>query len=111
MTERDEYSLVNAERLRDRRKSQRQSSPDSDPAELKKQRLDHRFDAVHNRVDTVSDRVDVLSEKIDTVIATQTETTLTVAQGNASIKAYGAALGLFITFVTIAANLLSKLIH
>lgn len=102
---REEYALIDAERLRERRKS----SPDSDPVELKKQLLDHRFDAVHNRVDGVSDRVDGLSEKLDTVITNQAETTLAVAKSDASLKAYGAALALFITMITVAANVLARL--
>ena len=45
MSRENEYALVDADKLRERRR-QRQSSPDSDPVELKKQLLDHRFDAI-----------------------------------------------------------------
>lgn len=106
MSRDDEYSLVAAERLR---RPSRQSSPDSDPSELKKQLLDHRFDAVHNRIDHANARADVIEEKLDTIAAKQAETTLTVAQGTATMKAYGAALALFITMITVAANVLPRL--
>lgn len=105
----DEYSLVNIDALRERRRSARQSSPDSDPSALKKEVLDYRFDAVHKRIDHANARADVIEEKLDTIAEKQAETTLTVAQGTATMKAYGAALALFITLITVAANVLPRL--
>ena len=109
---REEYALIDAERLRERRKS----SPDSDPVELKKQLLDHRFDAVHNRVDGVHNRVDGIEKKLDMLAEKQADsaskqeaTTLAVAKSDASFRAYGSALALFLTLITIAASVLPRL--
>lgn len=101
---REEYALIDAERLRERRKS----SPDSDPVELKKQLLDHRFDAVNDRVKTERERNDEQDARlgsVDTKLATLNET---VAAQGASLKAWFTAGTLFLAIFTLALRLLGK---
>lgn len=104
------YSLVDVDR-----RAKRASSPDSDPTALKKMVLDHRFDAVHNRVDGVAKALDAhkaeTGEKLDTLADKLAETALEVAKGTATLKAYLAAVVLFLTVINVAAAVLSKLVR
>lgn len=68
MSRDDEYSLVNAQLLRDRRQ-QRQSSPDSDPAELKR-KLRERDEADNDKRDQ---RLSTLEASVDTIEKTIVE--------------------------------------
>lgn len=106
----DEYALVNADRLRERRKS----SPDSDPRELKAQILDHRFEAVNARISDVSSELrehkSDTGEKLDALSEKLAETTLEVAKGTATLKAYLAAVALILTVINVGAAVLSKFV-
>ncbi len=93
MTTRDEYSLVNAEVLRDRRKS----SPDSDPNELKR-RLREREEQDDERRD---ERISKLEETVSGIDKT-------IAEFKAMVRAWlMATTALWALFVT-AATLVIK---
>lgn len=105
-----DYSLVDAAAARERRKS----SPDSDPRELKAKVVDLRFDAVHERITSVARDVDEhraeTSSKLDALTAKLAETTLEVAKGTATLKAYLAAVVLILTVINVGAAVLGKFV-
>lgn len=102
--------MVNADMLRDRRKS----SPDSDPRELKAKILDHRFDAVNSRISDVTTELrehkSETGDKLDALTDKLAETTLEVAKGTATLKAYLAAVALILTVINVGAAVLSKFV-
>lgn len=103
------YALVDVER-----RAKRASSPDSDPSALKAKNLDLRFAEAQRGLDAVAKDLAVhkteTGEKLDTLAEKLAETALEVARGTATLKAYLAAVVLFLTVINVGAAVLGKLV-
>lgn len=100
----DTYSLVNADRLR----NARQSRPDSDPAALKAQLLDHRFALVMGEVSSLKEDDDALDARTTKIEATLGDMQVRIAEQGASLKAWIASATLFLALFTAALRLFGK---
>lgn len=93
----ERYSLIDAQRAR----RQRQSSPDSDPAELKKKlrARDEADDAERDRrLDKLEDAVTRIDKSFDSF----------AAEMRAMFRAYAGALGVLLTLIGLGVTLVVK---